>query len=218
MSWSRGKSWRPSCLNTWSWLSPPWLSSLERDLGVWISEKILGSHLWQLHRSERSCSTHPPLSRQNGALFSQWPNHAPHIPFKPEGRSIRIVLLSITRSLHNFSVVTEAFVAQYAPRQEFKRSSHHLLSVKMRPGDNSSHTSVSFRASWSKSPIAVRMFLYPHSLAGFRHYFKYRLIDWPRSQNLTLPSMFWQNHLALSVIVVHGWFLRYQSCYRPNMY
>jgi len=40
------------------------------------------------------------------------------------------------RSLHKFTEVTEAFLTQYATRQEAKRSGHHLLSVKMRPGDS----------------------------------------------------------------------------------
>ena len=40
------------------------------------------------------------------------------------------------RSLHNFSEVTEAFLIQYATHQEVKRSSHHLLSVKMRRKDS----------------------------------------------------------------------------------
>jgi len=39
-------------------------------------------------------------------------------------------------SLHNFSEITEPFLTQYATRQEVKRSRHHLLSVKMRPGDS----------------------------------------------------------------------------------
>ena len=43
----------------------------------------------------------------------------------------------LARSLHNFSEITEAFLKQYATRQEAKRSSHHHLSIKMSPGDNS---------------------------------------------------------------------------------
>jgi len=39
-------------------------------------------------------------------------------------------------SLHNFSEVTEIFLTQYAFRQEAKRSSHHLFSIKMRLGDS----------------------------------------------------------------------------------
>jgi len=35
-------------------------------------------------------------------------------------------------SLHNFGEVTEAFLTQYASRQEVKNNIHHLLSVKMR--------------------------------------------------------------------------------------
>ena len=38
-------------------------------------------------------------------------------------------------SLHNFSKVTDAFIIQYASHYKAKRSSHHLLSVKMKPGD-----------------------------------------------------------------------------------
>jgi len=36
-------------------------------------------------------------------------------------------------SLYNFSEVTEAFLTQYVTRQEAKRNSHHILTVKMRP-------------------------------------------------------------------------------------
>jgi len=35
-------------------------------------------------------------------------------------------------SLHNFEEVTETFLTQYASRQEDKKNSHHLFSVKMR--------------------------------------------------------------------------------------
>ena len=40
-----------------------------------------------------------------------------------------------SRSLYNFVEVTEAFLTQYASRQEAKKNSHHLLSVKMRQRD-----------------------------------------------------------------------------------
>ena len=38
--------------------------------------------------------------------------------------------------LHKFLEVIKAFLSQYASHQEAKRNSHHLLSVKMRQGDN----------------------------------------------------------------------------------
>ena len=38
--------------------------------------------------------------------------------------------------LHNFSEVTEAFLTEDTSRQKAKRNSHHLLSVKIRPGDS----------------------------------------------------------------------------------
>ena len=40
------------------------------------------------------------------------------------------------RSFHNFSEITEAFLAQYAIHQKDKKSSHQLLSVKIRSGDS----------------------------------------------------------------------------------
>jgi len=40
------------------------------------------------------------------------------------------------RSLHNFTEVTEAFLTQYAPRQEVKKNNHYLLLVWMRQGDD----------------------------------------------------------------------------------
>ena len=39
-------------------------------------------------------------------------------------------------ALHNFAKVTEAFLTQYDSRQEAKKNSHHLLSVRMRQGDS----------------------------------------------------------------------------------
>ena len=39
-------------------------------------------------------------------------------------------------SLHNFSEVTKAFLTQYVSRQDTKRNSHHLLSVKRRQRDS----------------------------------------------------------------------------------
>ena len=40
------------------------------------------------------------------------------------------------RSLCNIEEVTEAFLTQHASRQEGKKNSHHLLSVKMRQSDS----------------------------------------------------------------------------------
>ena len=40
------------------------------------------------------------------------------------------------RSLCNFTEVSKASLTQYASRQEAKRNSHHLLSIKMRQGDS----------------------------------------------------------------------------------
>ena len=59
----------------------------------------------------------------------------PHLSIQPEGRDIRLVLLTAPHALYNFLDVTEAFLTQYASRQEAKRNNHHLLSVKMRLGD-----------------------------------------------------------------------------------
>ena len=40
-----------------------------------------------------------------------------------------------SHSLCNFEEVSEAFLTQYASRQEAKRNNHHLLNVMMRQGD-----------------------------------------------------------------------------------
>jgi len=60
----------------------------------------------------------------------------PHFSLQPEKCSLRLVLFLATRSLHNFTEVTEAFLTQYTSRQETKRNNHLLLSVKMRQGDS----------------------------------------------------------------------------------
>jgi len=39
-------------------------------------------------------------------------------------------------SLHNFEEVSEAFLTQYASCREAKRNNNHLLTIKMRQGDN----------------------------------------------------------------------------------
>ena len=71
-------------------------------------------------------------------------------------------------SLHNFSEVTKAFLTQYATRQEAKRSSHHFLSVRMRPGDSPKSYITSSKISSPKSPIAVRKYLHSRSSVGCR--------------------------------------------------
>jgi len=47
-----------------------------------------------------------------------------------------VVLLPTTPLSITFLEVIEAFLTYYATHQKTKRSSHHLLSVKMRPGDS----------------------------------------------------------------------------------
>ena len=39
-------------------------------------------------------------------------------------------------SLHNFEEVTKAFLTQYVSHWEAKKNNHHILTVKMRWGDN----------------------------------------------------------------------------------
>jgi len=41
----------------------------------------------------------------------------------------------LPRSLYNFQEVSEAFLTQYASRQEIKKNNSHLLTVRMRPED-----------------------------------------------------------------------------------
>ena len=60
----------------------------------------------------------------------------PHFSLWPKRSSLRIVLFPATALSIQFSEVAEAFLTQYASRQEAKRSSHHLFSVKMRQGEN----------------------------------------------------------------------------------
>ena len=58
------------------------------------------------------------------------------IPSNLKGMALEWFYSLQLRSLHNISEVSEAFLTQYATCQEAKRSSHHLLSVRMRPGDS----------------------------------------------------------------------------------
>ena len=57
-------------------------------------------------------------------------------PSSLKGEAYELFYSLPLRFLHNFLMVTEAFLTQYTSRQEAKYSSHHLLSVKIRPGDS----------------------------------------------------------------------------------
>ena len=41
-----------------------------------------------------------------------------------------------SRSLHNFEEITEVFLTEYVFRMETKKNNHHILTVKIRQGDN----------------------------------------------------------------------------------
>jgi len=73
---------------------------------------------------------------------------------------------SSSRSLHNFEEVTEAFLTQYAPLREAKKSNHHLLSVKIRQRDNLKSYTSFFQSQLTRSLTAVRMSLHSHSLTS----------------------------------------------------
>ena len=42
----------------------------------------------------------------------------------------------LLHSLNNFEKITKVFLTKYASRREAKKNNHHLLTVKMRKGDN----------------------------------------------------------------------------------
>jgi len=79
-SWSRSGSWRPSSPSTWFWLPASMTPRFPRTSKSVSFEEVLDSHLWQLHRIERSSSAHPPISRKDDALLLERPDNVPYIP------------------------------------------------------------------------------------------------------------------------------------------
>jgi len=70
---------------------------------------------------------------------------------------------SLLRSLHNSEEITEAFLTQYASRWEAKKNNHHLLTIKMRHGDNLKSYIDYFHNQLAKVPNAVKMSLHSRS-------------------------------------------------------
>ena len=83
--------------------------------------------------------------------------------------SLKVVHNSLSpHSLYNFEEVSKVFLTQYASHQEAKNSSHHLLSIKMRPSKILKSNINSSKANLPKSPIAERTSLHSHSSVGCR--------------------------------------------------
>ena len=69
-----------------------------------------------------------------------------------ERYDIKLVLLSVARSLQNFEEVTKVFLTQYASCQEAKKNNYHLLSVKIRQSDSLKSYISFFQSQLAKVP------------------------------------------------------------------